>query len=134
MDLQSGKKYRITRQRRVILDDLRKMHSHPTTDEIYIVVRRILPHISLGTVYRTLEFLTEKGFIKKLEFSGNQKRFDGNIKKHHHICCVCCNRVDDVPTKVFKEVECVTEYIQGYKVIDFHFYFTGICEECSSKK
>ena len=46
---------RMTKQRRIILEELRKVRSHPTADEIYAMVRRRLPRISLGTVYRNLD-------------------------------------------------------------------------------
>ena len=58
---------RMTRQRAVILEELRKTKSHPTADELYSIVRERLPRISLGTVYRNLDFLAETGEILKLE-------------------------------------------------------------------
>jgi Fur family ferric uptake transcriptional regulator len=57
----------MTRQRRVILEELRKVNTHPSADEIYEIVRKRLPRISLGTVYRNLEILSESGDIQKLE-------------------------------------------------------------------
>ena len=47
---------RMTRQRAVILEELRKLKSHPTADELYSIVRERLPRISLGTVYRIWTF------------------------------------------------------------------------------
>ena len=55
---------RITKQRQVILEELRKLNTHPSADEIYKVVRRRLPRISLGTVYRNLEVLVQMGEIQ----------------------------------------------------------------------
>ena len=60
----------MTRQRMVILDELRKVSSHPTADEVYEMVRKNLPRISLGTVYRNLEILSVMGLISKLEIDG----------------------------------------------------------------
>ena len=57
---------RMTRQREVILEELRKVNTHPSADEIYEMVRKRLPRISLGTVYRNLEILSKSGDIKKL--------------------------------------------------------------------
>ena len=47
----------MTRQRAVILEELRKLTTHPTADELYQIVRARMPRISLGTVYRNLCFL-----------------------------------------------------------------------------
>ena len=51
--------HRMTQQRKVILEELKNMNSHPGADEIYERVRKRLPRISLGTVYRNLEILSE---------------------------------------------------------------------------
>ena len=76
---------RMTRQRRVILEELKKANSHLTADGVYDVVRQQLPRISLGTVYRNLEILSESGVIKKLEFGSSQKLFDGRPENHYHV-------------------------------------------------
>lgn len=75
-------KMRMTRQRKIILEEVRKVNTHPSADEIYEMVRLRLPRISLGTVYRNLEILSELGKIQKLQLSGSLKRFDWNTNKH----------------------------------------------------
>jgi Fur family ferric uptake transcriptional regulator len=61
---------RLTSQRQVILEELKKVTSHPTANEVYDMVRKRLPRIGLGTVYRNLDLLADKGIIRKLEFGG----------------------------------------------------------------
>jgi Fur family ferric uptake transcriptional regulator len=87
----------MTRQRQIILEELRKADTHPSADEVYETVRKRLPRISLGTVYRNLEILSELGEIQKLELGGDLKRFDRKPNKHYHIRCMNCGRVDDAP-------------------------------------
>ena len=87
---------RNTPQRRVILEELQKTSSHPTAAELYAKVRRRLPRISLGTVYRNLDLLAEMGKIQKLDLAGGETRFDGNPEPHCHMRCVRCGRVDDL--------------------------------------
>ena len=91
---------RMTRQRMVILEELKKVRTHPTADELYAMVRARLPRISLGTVYRNLDFLAETGEILKLEAAGSIRRFDGDIRPHQHIRCTNCGRVGDVMSSV----------------------------------
>ena len=93
---QAPKTQRNTRQRQVILEELQKLTSHPTAAGLYEIVRRRLPKISLGTVYRNLELLARTGLIQKLEFGGGEARFDGNVDRHDHVRCVRCGRVDDI--------------------------------------
>jgi len=95
--LPSPKELRMTRQRRTIMDVLENGKDHPPADEIYKRVRRRLPRISLGTVYRNLDLLAEHGMIRKLEFAGSQRRFDGKTDNHYHVRCTACGRVEDAP-------------------------------------
>jgi len=90
------KRMRLTNQRQVLMEELRKVSTHPTADELYDLVRERLPRTGLGTVYRNLELLSECGIITKLETGGKQKRFDGNTSPHYHIRCNTCGRVDDI--------------------------------------
>ena len=124
----------MTHQRRVILQELRNTDSHPTADAIYMMIRKTLPRISLGTVYRNLEILSEVGLIKKLESYGNQKRFDGNIENHYHIRCVKCGRIDDVPEDIVTRLEINEGRIKGYSVLDHTVQINGICNECHNLK
>ena len=126
------KKYRITSQRMAILDELRKVCSHPTADEVYEMVRKKLPHISLGTVYRNLEILSEMRLILKLDIGANQKRFDCNCEKHYHICCINCNRIYDINPEAVK-IDYSSDNPEGCKIIDYSFHFIGLCKECIKK-
>ena len=87
---------RDTSQRRIIMEELVKLKTHPTANEIYERVRRRIPRISLGTVYRNLEMLSESGLIRKLETAGTRKRFDGTVSNHYHVRCIKCGRMDDL--------------------------------------
>lgn len=127
------KNRRITKQRQVILEELRKLNTHPSADEIYKVVRRRLPRISLGTVYRNLEVLAQMGKIQKLQLSGSLKRYDWNTNKHYHIRCVRCNRVDDAPIAPMNQLEDELYEATVFEIIGHNLEFTGLCPECSKK-
>jgi Fur family ferric uptake transcriptional regulator len=113
-----------------MLEELRKTHSHPTATELYEIVRRRLPRISLGTVYRNLELLTETGAIRRLEIFGKEARFDGDLDKHYHVRCERCSRVDDLvgtpPEQTIEE----SRDVNGWKILERRVEFVGICPEC----
>ncbi len=132
--MQKEKSLRMTRQRKVILEELRKLNTHPSADEIYEVVRHRLPRISLGTVYRNLEVLSELGEIQKLELSGLLKRFDWDTKKHYHIRCVRCSRVDDAPIAPLNQLDNELYGATVFEIIGHNLEFTGLCPECSRKE
>lgn len=125
--------YRMTQQRRVILEELRRAKSHSSADEVYEMVRKRLPRISLGTVYRNLEILSELGEIRKLELGGTTKRFDWDPSKHYHILCINCGRVDNAPLAPLNQLEDELYGATVFTIIGHRLEFTGLCPECSKK-
>ncbi len=123
---------RMTSQREILLEELKKLKSHPTADELYQVVKKRLPRISLATVYRNLEQMSEAGIIKKLEYSGRQKRFDGEVHAHHHIHCIRCGRIADVHAAKGADLRSIVEDTSGFRLVEDQVEFSGICPECQS--
>ena len=125
---------KMTTQRKVILEELERSHCHPTADELYEMVRKRLPRISLGTVYRNLEALSEAGLIRKLEFAGCQKRFDREVARHNHIRCIDCGRLEDLPALPADQL--IEKYIPetDFEIIEYKLDFIGICPECQKKR
>lgn len=124
------KPHRHTRQRQVILEELQKLTSHPTAVGLYEIVRRRLPRISLGTVYRNLERLAEAGQIVKLQFGGGQARFDGVLEHHDHVRCVRCGRVDDVHCAPLALPPAQGQDFGGYEITGHRLEFFGLCPQC----
>ena len=120
------KNIRMTRQRKIILEEVRKLKTHPSADEIYEVVRLRLPRISLGTVYRNLDVLSELGEIQKLELSGSLKRFDWDTNKHYHIRCVRCDRVEDAPIAPLNQLEDELYASTVFEIIGHNLEFVGL--------
>jgi Fur family transcriptional regulator, ferric uptake regulator len=124
------KQLRMTNQRRIILEELCKVTSHPTADEIYQIVRKRLPRISLGTVYRNLDTLSSQGMALKLELGGTQSHFDGNVAPHYHVRCNFCDRVADLKLPVLQKIEKKAQEFTDYQ-IDYHnLEFVGLCSKC----
>ena len=126
MNASSGQ--RSSRQREIILKELCSLRCHPTADELYERVRKVLPRISLGTVYRNLELLTENGVILKLG-PGDRRRFDGNSRPHPHIRCLACGRVDDIAPELDPPAV-AEEELRGYQITGCNIEFVGICPDC----
>jgi len=123
----------MTRQREVILDEIRKTNAHPTADEVYERARRRLPRISLGTVYRNLEILSEWGLIQKLELGGTQKRFDGKVENHYHVRCIRCGGIEDVSMEPLTPIENAIRRVSDYEIIGSRLEFIGVCPQCKEK-
>lgn len=120
-----------TNQRTAILKELKRQPTHPTAYELYRSVRKRMPRISLGTVYRNLEQMSEAGVIQKLETGSSPKRFDGDTSRHYHVRCANCGRVCDVEHRRMAEVESMLEEVrQDLSCRNFLLEFNGTCLEC----
>lgn len=129
-----GQFQRNTPQRKVILEELQKLNSHPTAVGLYEIVRQRCPKVSLGTIYRNLELLTGMGVIQKLEYSGAEARFDGNAERHDHLRCIRCGRVDDVDGPPLDLSRAKGHDLGGYEILDHRLEFVGICPQCRRPK
>lgn len=126
------KKERLTNQKRVILDYLHSVKTHPTAENVFLKVRKKLPQISQGTVYRILNNLLEKGEAQIIPVNGTA-HFDGDISPHAHFICQKCSKVFDVlcnccGCNVLKNKKTKVGKIKKYKI-----YFYGNCRCCKKK-
>lgn len=126
-------KLRMTKQRQVILEELRKVKTHPTADDMYQMLRKRMPKISLGTVYRNLEILSESGIIQKLDVGGTQKRFDGDVSVHSHVRCIVCGRVADIDVTPNYNIEEEAQKMTDFVIYRHRLEFTGMCPECQKQ-
>jgi len=121
----TNKKERLTNQKRVILEYLKSTKSHPCAKEVYLEVKKKLPQISLGTVYRILNQLKEKGEVK--EILTEVSHFDGDLTPHSHFICQKCKKIFDV----FEEIpELKNKKLKVGKIKDYQIIFYGICKKC----
>ncbi len=125
------KHLRMTRQRKLILEALWELSSHPTADEVYEMVRRRMPRVSLGTVYRNLEALSDAGVILRLP--GTPMRFDGDTRPHYHIRCLRCGKIDDLPAGGRIVVRRNIKVPAGWDLVGYHVELVGLCPRCKSE-
>ncbi len=126
--MEPPKQRRSTPQRRIILEELRALRTHPTAAELFAIVRRRLPRISLGTVYRNLDVLHEDGRIRKLELAGAEARFDADLSPHLHIRCTECGRVEDLMDA--SPGTDIPAELAGFLVQGYRLEYFGICPAC----
>ena len=122
---------RMTRQRAEILAELRKAKNHPTAEEIHARVRRALPRISLGTVYRNLELLAQAGEIHRLDGGTRGRRYDGDVSPHLHVRCVRCGRIADVcGAALAPALDGLAA--EGFAILHSRIELEGLCAQCAA--
>ena len=127
-------KIRNSKIRDLIFDILNKKNYHPNVNELYDIVKKENPRVSLATVYRNVSQLVEMGKVNILEFDKGSAKYDGNIEKHLHIVCERCGKIEDVWLENdFDNFKCVTNKINNFDLTGYKLVFFGICEECKFK-
>ena len=121
---------RKSKQKETILKALKDTGSHPTAEDIYEQVKREIPHISLGTVYRNLKLLKQGGDIIELDLAGTLSRFDGHTQPHYHFRCEQCGRIFDVDEPAHKAIDNRIARRTGLKVTHHRLEFRGLCHHC----
>ncbi len=125
------KRGRQTKQLATIWQAVKDDKSHPTADQVYDRVRRQLPNISLGTVYRNLQKLVA---LEKLQvlMLGRSQHFDPLVQRHQHFICESCDRVFDVLVESHRAIRPAKLPEEGFTVTSHHSAFYGTCKSCSS--
>ena len=124
---------RSTRQQTAVYETLRDDHSHPSADEIFLRVRKSLPRISLGTVYRNLQRLVEEGKIRMLFSGGRSVRYDPVLAEHDHFICQQCGQIFDMMLEDDRQENLTLLREQGFTIEAQSLSIHGLCRNCSQK-
>lgn len=122
---------RYSKQREAIRTYLMSTKQHPTAEVVYENIQQTFPNISLGTVYRNLNFLVEHGDALRLEFGDGMVHFDGNTHSHNHFFCNHCKRVLDLEMDPIEHINRIANAGFGGNIQGHSIYFYGTCEECT---
>lgn len=121
---------RYSKQREAIKNYLLSTKSHPTAEAVYEQIQTEFPNISLGTVYRNLNFLVEHGEAVRLNVGDEFDHFDGDTHPHNHFYCRECHQITDLEMDSIDHVDLIANagfagIIEGHNI-----YFTGLCPSC----
>lgn len=119
-----------SRQREAIKEYLLHSKEHPTADTIYMDIRETYPNISLGTVYRNLNLLVEKGEIIRLIGMDGSDHYDSDTRDHYHFICNKCKRVVDIEMESIDSIIDIANKSFPGKIEGHVTYFYGKCNKC----
>lgn len=123
-----------SRQREAIIRYLHGRTDHPSAEKIYRDLRLEYPNISLGTVYRNLNLLSESGHLLRIPMDNASDRFDPDTHPHYHFVCRQCGCVEDIPMTVMNSLNQLAEAHVGGQVETHSLIFHGLCTPCSQKQ
>jgi Fur family ferric uptake transcriptional regulator len=124
--------FRMTPQRMAILHVLRHAGAHLSPAEVYKKARKEMPGLTEPTVYRTLEFLAENGMIRSSHLGSGHLTYEIAGDDHHHVVCRNCGSEIEVEHTLLENLYRKLETTSGYRSIDSHVTFFGVCPKCQA--
>ncbi|WP_010236008.1 MULTISPECIES: Fur family transcriptional regulator [Clostridium] len=133
------KGYKLTPQRRAVLDTIIKSEGqHLTAEELYELVKVDCPEIGLATVYRTVLLLEDLGVVCKLDLNDGCSRYElvheNENHQHHHLICTNCGKVIEVEGDLLESLEHTIEEKYKFKIKNHSVKFYGLCSDCNKLK
>jgi len=130
-ELSASRGFKLTPQRRAIVDYLHSAHHHPSAEEVLRAINRRFPMTSRATVYNTLNMLKDEGLVREV-FEDGVSRFDPNLAPHHHFVCRACGAVEDIDWEAIPAIGAIA--LPGRQRVEtFAVTFRGLCSACQTK-
>ena len=121
---------RLTRYRKVVLEALRATSEHPTAAEVFRLVRRRRPGVAYATIYNSLNWLEERGFIARMNFAEEAARYDPIVERHDHLVCNRCGLLRNVWLKLPRRMLGRAARGGGFRIERYRTELFGLCGDC----
>lgn len=121
-----------THQRQILYRALLEAADHPSPEMLYERVKRDIPSISLGTVYRNIKTFLDHGLIGEASLHHGSLRLEANNSAHHHLVCQRCRKMFDLPAEDVGEIRLRNALPRGFQVERFVVEAHGLCAECAA--
>jgi len=126
---------RVTNQRALILEIIRRGQGHLDADEVYRQAREKQPRLSLSTVYRTLQLLKRLGLVEEVHFDEAHHHYEVKpSSEHHHLVCLGCGKVIEFSYPLTRYVKRNVPEAKDFEVVDAEIRMTGYCPRCRQGK
>jgi len=126
----------VTHQRQVLYEVMQKMHGHPSPEEVYAAVKKLIPAISLNTVYKNIHLFIDSGVFSQLSLHHGTLRVEMNSHDHHHLVCSRCRAVSDIPdhdlSKMLGLKAPRKRLTGGFQVQHLAIDVIGLCARCQA--
>lgn len=122
----------LTSHRKTVLEVVKESHDHPTAREIFSRASGKAASLSFATVYNSLKYLTDNGYLHEVEFGDGSSRYDATLEPHHHLICRQCGLIED-----FEKLALLNKSFRaprGFQVDEVQVQLKGTCEACQRKQ
>jgi Fur family ferric uptake transcriptional regulator len=126
---------KVTNQRLLILDIVRKSRKHFTAQEIFEAVSGRNPEVGFATVYRFLRTLSEQAFVTEVRIGGLPARYEWAEKKHHdHLTCTECQKIVEFENLEIERLQEKVAKQLGFLLTSHVLELFGLCPDCQKKQ
>jgi Fur family peroxide stress response transcriptional regulator len=122
-----------THQRQRIYRAIADSEEHPSPEAIYEKVRKEIPSISLGTVYRNIKLFIEIGALRQVTPVHEPLRLDPNLSDHHHLICRCCRAIVDFGSEDVAPIRFRRSLPKGFRMERCEVEVLGVCARCRTR-
>ncbi len=127
--------YRVTPQRRLILDAVCRLGGHVTAEAITAAVREVVPALNQATVYRTLNFFCDQGLVTATRQADGLTVYEmAGRQPHHHLVCRSCGAAYEIPHDMLRPLVEQAEAQYGFTLEMNHISFFGCCRACRRRR
>lgn len=122
-----------SRQREEIIKVVKELRTHPTAEEVYMIVKANDPGVSRSTVYRNLGLLVENGIINKISMAVGPDRYDAVKEIHNHAICTKCGQIFDFEYSFeYDKIRDAIKKQTGIEISNKGIALEGICDSCKN--
>jgi Fur family transcriptional regulator, peroxide stress response regulator len=121
-----------THQRCVLYRALAETGLHLSPEALYERVRREIPAISLGTVYKNIKTFVDAGILHEIGLPHESLRLDANLAPHHHLVCRRCKTIFDLSDADLEPLD-LRQKPRGFRMERYRLEITGLCAGCAGE-
>lgn len=109
-------------------------HSHSTAEQLHAHLAATDAAMTLQAVYLSLQVLTDRGVLRRIEPAGSPARYEVRVgDNHHHLVCTRCARVVDVDCETGEAPCLLPAQADGFSVHEAEITFWGVCPDCAAR-
>jgi Fur family ferric uptake transcriptional regulator len=117
-----------------VVQVLEQQGEHLSPGEVLALGRQTYPALSRATVYRTLDLLTELGFIRPILLGDTSQRYVASEGGHHHLVCSGCGAIFDFDRCGVDQLADALAEQYCFQIRSHLLEFYGICKDCLERR
>ena len=126
---------RVTNQRALVLEIIRRGGGHLDADEVYRQARGKQPHLSMSTVYRTLQMFKKLGLVEEVHFDEAHHHYEIKpLAEHHHLVCLGCGRIVEFQYPLARLIKRNITEAKDFDITGSEVRMTGYCSTCRENR